>query len=144
MKKYALVDESGTVFNLISWDGDAASWQAPDGTQAIEIGDDEFVTIGSTYDTGSGFSHNEPPTEPARIESVTMRQARLALLAAGRLADVGAAIEALPSPDKDAARIEWDYAATVDRSSPFTQQLAGALDLDDAALDKLFTQAAAL
>ena len=75
---------------------------------------------------------------------VTMRQARLALLGAGLLAGVDAAIAALPSPTREAARIEWEYAATVERGSALVTTLGGALDLDDAALDALFAAAAAL
>lgn len=82
-----------------------------------------------------------PPAVPT---SVTMRQARLALLATGALAGVDAFIDALPSPQKEAARIEWEFAATVDRSSDLVVALAAALDLDAAALDALFTQAGAL
>lgn len=75
---------------------------------------------------------------------VTMRQARLALLAAGKLADVSAAISGLPSPHKEAAQIEWEYAATVDRSSDLTSLLASALSLNEAQLDALFVQASSL
>jgi hypothetical protein len=76
--------------------------------------------------------------------SVTMRQARLALLAAGKLAAVGAAIGALPSPKKDAAQIEWEYAATVDRTSTLTELLATALSLSASQIDALFIQASTL
>ena len=82
-----------------------------------------------------------PPAAPA---SVTMRQARLALLGAGLLTSIDAAIEQMPEPERSAARIEWEYAQTVDRNSPFTQQLASGLGLTSEQLDALFTQAAAL
>ena len=83
-----------------------------------------------------------PPTVPA---SVTMRQARLALLGAGLLDDVGAAIAAIPDPvQRKAAEIEWEYAQTVDRNSPFTQQMAAGLNLTAEQLNALFTQAAGL
>lgn len=72
--------------------------------------------------------------------SVTMRQARLALLSAGKLAQVNAAIAAIPdATQRAAAEIEWEYAQTVDRGSPFVQMLGTALALD---LDALFTLAA--
>lgn len=78
-------------------------------------------------------------------QSVTMRQARLALLGAGLLDDVNAAIAAIPdATQRQAAEIEWEYAQTVDRASPFTQQLASGLGLTSEQLDGLFTQAAAL
>lgn len=82
------------------------------------------------------------PTIPPRI--VTMRQARLALLQAGMLQAVSGAIAQLPSPQKEAAQIEWEFASVVDRDSEFLQSLAGVLGLDDPALDALFEQAGTL
>lgn len=81
----------------------------------------------------------------ARIPTVvTMRQARLALLGVGKLDDVAAAIAGLPSPQKEAAQIEWEYSSEVKRDSALVTQLAPALGLDAAALDALFTTAATL
>lgn len=77
----------------------------------------------------------EPP------QSVTMRQARLALLAAGLLGSVQTAINALPSPQKEQAQISWDYSSEVLRNEPFTLLLSAALGLDAAATDALFMQA---
>jgi hypothetical protein len=77
-------------------------------------------------------------------KSVSMRQARLALLGAGALSGVDAFINSLPSPQKEAARIEWEYAATVERGSALVTALSTALSLDAAALDALFIGAAAL
>lgn len=76
--------------------------------------------------------------------AVTMRQARLALLAAGKLASVSTAIAALPSPQKEAAQIEWEYAATVDRDGALTVLLGSALGLSAAQLDALFLAGSAL
>lgn len=85
-----------------------------------------------------------PPSALAP-QSVTMRQARLALLGAGLLDSVNAAIAAITdATQRQAAEIEWEYAQTVDRASPFTQQLASGLGLTNEQLDGLFTQAAAL
>lgn len=73
-------------------------------------------------------------------EKVTMRQARLALLSVGKLAQVNLAIAAIPdATQRAAAEIEWEYAQTVDRDSPFVQMLGAALALD---LDDMFTLAA--
>jgi hypothetical protein len=83
-----------------------------------------------------------PPSDVPK--SVTMRQARLALLAAGMLADVNAAVAAMPGTEGDAARIEWEFAATVDRTSPLVQGLAVALSMTEAQLDGLFVAGAAL
>lgn len=84
------------------------------------------------------------PPPPVVITSVTMRQARLALLGAGLLTQVETAIDALPEPHRSAARIEWDYSSEVHRSRAFVQQLGHALGLTDQQLDDLFTQAATL
>lgn len=81
---------------------------------------------------------------PVVPQSVTMRQARLALLAAGKLAAVEAAIASLPSPQKEAAQIEWEFSSVVDRNRPLVQTLGPALGLSEAELDALFIQAAQL
>jgi len=75
---------------------------------------------------------------------VSMRQARLALLARSVLGEVDTAIDSLPSPDREAARIEWDYSSVVARNSPLVVMMGAALSLDDDALDELFITAARL
>jgi hypothetical protein len=78
-------------------------------------------------------------------ESVTMRQARLALLANGLLDSVDAALAAIPDEqERRAAQIEWEYATEVQRHAPLTLSLGAALGLTDAQLDALFVQAAEL
>lgn len=102
---------------------------------------DDTAAIGDSYANGVFTKPYTPPLIPS---VVTMRQARLALLAAGRLPTVNSAIAAMAGTDGDAARIEWEYAATVSRNSPLVSNLAGALALSAAQLDTLFTAAAAL
>ena len=77
-------------------------------------------------------------------QEVTMRQARLALLAAGKLAGVDAAIASMPEPQKTAASIEWEYSNALQRSNPFVAQLGAALGIDSAGIDALFVEAAKL
>lgn len=76
--------------------------------------------------------------------SVTMRQARLALLGAGLLASVDTTIDNLPSPTKEQARIEWDYSSEVQRHRGLVSTVGAALGLTEAQLDSLFITAAAL
>ena len=85
-----------------------------------------------------------PPEPPQVPQEVTMRQARLALHAAGKLSAVNAAINALPDPPKTAALIEWEYSNAVRRDSQFVALLGPALGLDAAGLDALFIAAAKL
>ena len=75
-------------------------------------------------------------------ESVEMWQARLALLEAGHLAAVEALIEAMPSPQKEAAKIEWEFKTRVRRNSPLVAYMAANIPLTSAAVDQLFIEAA--
>lgn len=83
-----------------------------------------------------------PPTPVP--SSVTMRQARIALLAAGLLDDVETAIAGLSSPTKERAQIEWEYSNEVQRNNGIVAQLGPLLGLSSAQIDALFIQAAAL
>ena len=75
---------------------------------------------------------------------VTMRQARLALHQAGKLSLVDDAIALIPEPDKSLISIEWEYASTVDRMSPWVSTMGAALGLSDDELDQLFETARTL
>lgn len=103
-----------------------------------------------TETAGPGWSYVEgqfapPDPKPEPVPPfVTMRQARLALLAIGKLGDVDTAIDQLSEPNKSAARIEWEYSQEVHRDRPFVAMLAPALGLSDEQLDDLFREAGAL
>ena len=87
-----------------------------------------------------------PEELKARVPTiVTMRQARLALLQAGLLSQIEAAIAGIEEAgQRQAVQIEWAYAAEVNREHPWVQSLATALDLSEGQLDDLFTLAATL
>lgn len=92
---------------------------------------------------GETFSTDQPPIiepEPphAEVTTVTMRQARLALLKAGRLSDVDDAINALPEPMRSEARIQWEFSATVVKTDPLIASLAPQMGLGDDELNELF------
>lgn len=71
-------------------------------------------------------------------QSVTMRQARLALLQQNLLDSVEAAVAQAGT----AAQIEWEYAQELKRDHPLTVSLSAALGLTSQQLDDLFTLAA--
>jgi len=77
------------------------------------------------------------PTVPSEV---SMRQARLALLGAGLLDQVDAAMSSMPR----AARIEWEFATTVQRRYGMVDQLAAAFGWTDEMVDALFIQAGQL
>lgn len=86
-----------------------------------------------------------PAELAARVpRSVSMRQARLALLDSGLLQLVNNAIAAMHGTEGEAARIEWEYATEVRRDSPLVGALAGPLNLTEAELNQLFISAAGL
>jgi hypothetical protein len=70
--------------------------------------------------------------------SVSPRQARLALLSAGKLSNVETAINALDANTKAAVQIEWEYATKIERTSPWVQSMTTALGMTDAEVDTLF------
>lgn len=74
-------------------------------------------------------------------EKVTMRQARLALHAAGLLPQVQPAIDSLSEPDRTAAQIEWDYSSEVFRNREFVNMLGSQLGVTSEQIDQLFIQA---
>lgn len=85
------------------------------------------------------------PFDPVLIpQSVTMRQARLALMQSSLLAQVDVIIAAMTSPQKEAAQIEWQYSSEVHRHKALVLSLGPALGLNDAQLDQLFITAATL
>ena len=119
--------------------GDVFAFETPEEREQFGLAN----LVQMTDEEVAAYIH--PTVVPQVPQSVTMRQARLALLGAGLLDDVNSAIAAIADDaQRRAAEIEWEYAATVDRASPFTQQLASGLGLTSEQLDSLFTQAAAL
>lgn len=132
--RYAII-EAGVVVNAVLSEPDYAADQG-----WVELPDS--AGIGWLYD---GANFTAPPPAPIPVpQAVTMRQARQALLAAGYLSQVDAALAALPSPQKESAQIDWEYATEVRRESDLVKSLGAAIGLDAAALDALFIAAAKL
>jgi hypothetical protein len=82
------------------------------------------------------YTHSLPPVP----EVVTIRQAKLALLAGGLLDDADAAVAAAGQ----AAQIEWEYATEVRRDNTLVTGIGAALGLNEAQIDALFIAAAAI
>jgi len=109
--------------NLHVLDSSEFEYLLPSG--CVQITDDEAQAIQSA----------QLAAIPAIIPiSLTMKQARRALFAAGLLDTV---IEGVSQMSRE-AQIDWEFAATVERSDPLTEALALALGMDDSELDSLF------
>jgi hypothetical protein len=97
-----------------------------------------------TDEEADAIREAEAALQPVVIPAtVTMRQARLALLQAGKLVDVNAAIASMAGATGEAARIEWEYSQEVHRDKALVKSLAPVLGMTDAQLDSLFIAAAA-
>lgn len=122
-------------------DDEAGQWVAVEENSVIE-------RFGFSRADFPGAVAPQPPeyAPPASNvpNAVTMRQARLALLQAGLLDDIETAINSLPSPQKEAARIEWEYSQEVQRHNGFVSVLAPGLGLTELDLDQMFVTASKL
>lgn len=114
-------------YKICYWDSEAREQKERDATP------EEVAEIESRK--------NAPPPVPERV---TMRQGRLALLQAGLLSQVSAAIDSLTGEEKQAALIEWEYSSAIERRGPFVQNISAALGLTSDAVDALFVQAQTL
>lgn len=104
----------------------------------VAVPDGATVAQGDTYSDGAFGPALAAPAAPVP-QAVTARQARLQLLDLGKLDAVAAALAALPSPQREQAQIEWEFATQIDRASPLVALLGKKLKLD---LDALFAAAA--
>ena len=75
---------------------------------------------------------------PVVIPTLSMRQARLALLDAGLLDEVEAAITTTEN------QIWWDYSTTVERNHPLVNAVLTALGKTETEIDDMFIDAALL
>ena len=130
----AAIIENDIVVNVAEADAyfaEAQGWIASD-----------VAKIGDLWD---GETFTSPPSPPPPVpKSVSMRQARLALLNAGLLDDVEAAIITMDEAQRAQTQIEWEYAQEVQRDNALVAALGPKLGLDDAAIDSLFSMAATL
>jgi hypothetical protein len=93
----------------------------------------------------AGNTPQEPDPVPVVIpQTVSMAQARLALIGAGLFSTIDAGLKALPEPQRTTALTAWEYAPTVSRNGALVTTLAGQFGLTEAQLDALFTAAAAI
>jgi hypothetical protein len=103
----------------------------------VVVGSPRYVEQDGVWREEYDVEDAPPPPVP---QSVTPRQARLAIEAAGLTAQVEAAVEAAGPT----AKITWDYALEIRRDDPLLASLAQAVGLTGEQLDALFVQAAKL
>lgn len=85
------------------------------------------------------------PTSKIEVPaSVPMRSARLMLLKSGLLSTVQNYFDSLSGIDAEEARINWEFALTVQRNDPLVKQLIPNLGKSEAEIDQMFIEAAKL
>jgi hypothetical protein len=77
-------------------------------------------------------------------KTISMRQARLVLLKSGFLPTIEEVLRALPSPSREVAIIEWEYATEVHRDSDLINSLGPVLGLSDEQIDQMFIDGAVI
>lgn len=116
--KYQIFDDNGLLINTIVANQEFVEAQYPGRYVAVE----------------------EPPIPEPIPDVVTPFQAKAALLQAGLLPSVEAAIEAADP----VVRLAWEYALEFRRTSPAVQGLAQAMGWTEEQLDGLFEMAATI
>ncbi len=117
---------------------------------AAEVTPDDCVDIqpsqGFHWPKWNGITWVEGGAAPAPVvpSVVTMRQARLALLAAGHIPAITAIIAGMSTPQKEQAQIEWEFSQEVSRNYGLVVSLIPALGLTAEQVDQLFITAAGL
>jgi hypothetical protein len=77
-------------------------------------------------------------------QTVSMAQARLALIGAGLFSAIDAGLKSLPEPQRTTALTAWEYAPNVSRNGTLVTTLASQFGLTKKQLDNLFFAAAAI
>lgn len=142
--RYVTYDENGQLMGAFMQD-----LQPGDAGHYIEVLDDAVYRNWLGYQANAARDGLEllPALPAPKIipDRVTRRQARQALLLAGKLSAVQPAIDAIADPiQRGLAQIEWDDSQDFERKRPLLVAIGTAIGLGSDDLDALFVQAAAL
>jgi hypothetical protein len=110
------------------------------------LDENDYTTLDWRDETQTLPTEEEIDAEVAKgasapqVTTITPRQARLALFAAGILDQVEAAVDAAGG----AVKISWEYATQINRHDPLIESIGPTLGLTDDQIDLIFNQAATL
>lgn len=108
----------------------------------VDVDDDVRPDTHEWRDGAAALIPEPEPAPPVVPESVTQRQARLALLQMGKLDEAEAALNGITDAAlRKAALIEWEFANEIRRDHPLIAQISAALNLTEQQIDQLFMRA---
>lgn len=146
MKRIYFAEDGATVVNVgcvgtypgTDDDGNPADLPTPpeDGTE--DVADDVFVGPGMVRQQDGSFA--VPVVAPPVPATVTPRQIRLALIAAG----LDDQVDALIGSQTKEVRVAWEYATQIDRADVLIVMAQHLLGMSDEQADDLFRLAASL
>lgn len=133
---YSII-KNGLIINRVVADD---TWVNQDSETTSILETTQEYSIGGTLINGVYTPPVEPVIEIPPVTVVSPRQARLALMKAGLLDQVEAAVTQAGTE----AKIYWDYSLEIHRDAPLIASIGQSMGLTDSQLDDLFTQAATL
>jgi hypothetical protein len=136
-----VIIKDNLIVNIIDYFTDQVG-TCPDGLEDVIAIANNTAQIGWLYEAGE-FIDTTPIVIPSIIipQSITMRQARLWLAKNNLLSQVDAIISSLIGTEGDLAKIEWEYATTLDKSNALFQQIASQLNFTEEQIDNFFIEA---
>lgn len=119
---------------------------AEENTQAMRANGWTVVTNEEYADYVSSMDDLIAAYEQSKIElslpAISARQIRLALLSQGITESmIQSSLESLSEPDRSAALVEWNHAATFERNHPLVPNVAGALGWNTDQVNQLWEYA---
>jgi hypothetical protein len=137
---YVIIDLTNTVISIIGWDGSSPFIQPPN-TQLIKFNGP--AGEGWHWDGTKAVDPRPvpvPPQAPSVPQTVSPRQARLALIQSGLYNQVNTTI----NTSDQTTQVWWEFASTIDRQNPILIQVATQIGLQAYQIDALFILAATL
>lgn len=133
MSRYAMVDSTDTVVNVIELD-EGSKYSPEAGYSVVQITGAQSPNVGDAYIGGAFVPGANRSVVPL---SVTSAQLRIALFRAGLLVDVQKAVDAAGGE----IAIWWEHSVTVERANRYVLAMAAQLSISTDTVDGVFIAA---
>ena len=129
---------------MAGWEGSGFNLMTIDDSASIPIGK---ISASHTIEMVAGIPTRVLVLEDAPVQSaapLSARQFRLALIQAGILPSIQAAIDALEEPTRSWVTTEWEYSTEFDRDHPMVIGLSAQVGLTPEQVDTMWIWAATI